>query len=941
MFKEIDSLPNFSALEKEILSYWETLIPVEKLKELRKNSPEFVYYDGPITANGMPHYGHCITWTMKDVIPRYWTMKNYYVSRNMGWDCQGILVEVEVEKELGFKHKDDIVKFGIDKFNDACKNSVLRLKDLIFDYEKKMGRWFDEKDEYYTMDPKYIESMWWSVKELYNKGLLYEDFKNVAYSTRAGTTLSSHEVKDGGYKDVEDDFVIVKFKLRDEDTFLLCYTTTPWTLFGNLLIGAKKDAIYAKVSYQNQNYICAKELVETLFKEDYSLIEEFDSSKFVGKEYLPVFSHYEDKRSEGAFKVIFANHAVTTEGTGLVHLAPYGEEDFEILKDKKIKAFDYLDDTANFTNDIPEFKGLFYKEANSKIIEDLVNKDLMFSHGKILHRMPMCYRTNTPLIYRPIKSWYLNVEKLKPRLLEENDKIRWVPDHVKKGNSGTWIENAKDWCLSRNRYWGTPMPIWKNDLTGEIKVIGSFEELKELSGVELTDPHRPYVDDISWEDTVNGGTFKRIIDVIDVWYDSGSVPFAKVYYPNNPELFKQKFPAKYISEGMDQTHLWFYTMLVLNVALFDKAPFENCIVTGMLLDKNAKKLSKSKGNYPPIDDVLENYSADILRYFALTSPIVQGEFTRFYEDLLKDIKKEFFLIYWNTLKFFVTYANMNNFDPSMKVESNDVLDKWIKLRVKEAKSYIFSNLDSYEIMPAGRVFAPLVNDLSTWYVRRSREKIKNGDLASLSTLYDVLSEITLLMAPFFPFLSEKSYQVLCLDKTRNLESVHFDLFTGIDEKLDDSEKLLLHQMESDRKVITELLNLRTKSKVSLRQPLLSFFSSKEVNFTELVLDEANIKSVSTSSFTSENVVSNDDGSIVLNLDLNDDLRNEGILRDFLRKVQDLRKSSNLKVEDKIILTYSETDISPTIIELNLDLLEKKVNASQITKGTETTIELVS
>lgn len=938
MFKDIDSLPNFSILEKEVLAYWEKIVPVEKLKELRKDSPEFVYYDGPITANGRPHYGHCITWTMKDVVPRYWSMKNYNVSRNMGWDCQGILVEVEVEKELGFKHKDDILKYGIDKFNDHCRNSVLKLKDLIFDYEKKMGRWFDQNDEYYTMDPKYIESMWWSIKELYKKGYLYEDYKNVAYSTRAGTTLSTHEVKDGGYKEVEDDFVIVKFKLKDEDTFLLAYTTTPWTLFGNLLIGIKKDSVYVKVKQNNEVFICSKDLVNTLFEGDYELIAEINSAELVGKEYYPLFNHYEKKREEGAFRVIEAPHAVTTEGTGLVHLAPYGEEDFEILRDQKIKAFDYLDDTANFTSEVPEYEGIFYKQANPKIIESLVARNLMFKHGRILHRMPMCYRTGTPLIYKPIKSWYLDIQKLKPRLIEENSKIRWVPDHVKKGNSGAWIENAKDWCLSRNRYWGTPMPIWKNDLTGEVVVISSFEELKNLSGIEITDPHRPYVDDIIWKDEKNGGVFRRVVDVIDVWYDSGSVPFAKVYYPNNKELFEQKFPAQYISEGMDQTHLWFYTMLVLNVALFDKAPFENCIVTGMLLDKNSKKLSKSKGNYPPIDDVLENYSADILRYFALTSPIVQGEFTRFYEDLLKDIKKEFFLIFWNTLKFFITYANMNNFDPALKVNSNDDLDLWIKLRVKEAKINIFKNMDNYEIMPAAREFAPLISDLSTWYVRRSREKIKNGDIASLSTLYDVLVDITLLIAPFFPFLAEKSYDVLGLRKTRGLDSVHYDLFTDFNLEISKEEKENLQKMESDRKLITEILNLRTKSKVSLRQPLLNFYSQNTVNFPELVLDEVNVKSISNQK-DFKDFVSSEDGFIFLNLEITQELKDEGVVRDFVRKIQDLRKNNGLRVEDRIKLFYSESDISPILIDKNRQMLEKKVNAVEFIKSEETKIEI--
>ena len=485
------------------------------------------------------------------------------------------------------------------------------------------------------------------------------------------------------------------------------------------------------------------------------------------------------------------------------------------------------------------------------------------------------------------------------------------------------------------------MPIWKNEKTGEIKVIGSFEELKNLSGKEISDPHRPYVDDITWDDKDNGGEFRRIVDVIDVWYDSGSVPFAKVYYPHNQELFNQKFPAKYISEGMDQTHLWFYTMLVLNVALFDKAPFENCIVTGMLLDKNAKKLSKSKGNYPPIDDVLENYSADILRYFALTSPVVQGEFTRFYEDLLKEIKKEFFLIFWNTLKFFVTYANMNNFDPKTKVDSQDVLDRWVKLRVKEVKNKIYSNMETYEIMPAAREFAPLINDISTWYVRRSRDKIKNGDLASLSTLYDVLCEIVLLMAPFFPFLSEKAYDVLNLRVSRGLDSVHYDLFTDLDQTLTNDEKLILENMNSDRKIISDLLNLRTKAKVSLRQPLENFYSSTKINYPDLVLDEVNVKSISENQNISDEFISSESQNIVLNLKLTEELKNEGVLRDFLRKVQDLRKSANLKVEDKIKLTYSEKDISEANIKTNQDVLEKKVNASEIVKGTETKIEIVS
>lgn len=938
MFKEIDTIPDFPRYEKEILEYWKKLNPVEKLKELRKNSPEFVYYDGPITANGRPHYGHGVTWTMKDIIPRYQTMKGNYVSRNMGWDCQGILVEVEIEKELGFKQKKDIEDYGIAKFNEYCRQSVLNLKEKITEYEYRFGRFIDHTDEYYTMDPKYIESMWWAIKELYKKGLIYEDYKVVAYSTRAGTTLSSHEVKDGGYKDVEDDFVIAKFKLTDEDSYLLAYTTTPWTLPGNLLIGIKKDASYSKIRFNNENLILATELVSTLFTENFEIIEELTSEKLVNRVYEPIFPYFESKKEEGAFRVIYASHAVTNEGTGLVHLAPYGEEDFEILKEEKIKAFDYLDETANFTKLIPEFEGLFYKEANSKILDTLKLQNKIFKTGKIVHRMPMCYRTGFPLIYKPIKSWYLNIQKIKPRLIEENEKISWVPEHVKKGNSGSWIENAKDWSLSRNRYWGTPLPIWQNDKTGEVIVIGSFEELENLSGIKISDPHRPFVDEVTFEDKQNGGTYRRIKDIVDVWFDSGSVPFAKVYYPNNQDLFNKRFPANYISEGMDQTHLWFYTMLVLGVALFDKSPFENVIVTGMLLDKNGKKLSKSKGNYPPMDEVLDNYGADTFRYIMLSSPLVEGEFTRFYEDVLKEAKKEFFLIYWNTVKFFITYATNFNFTPSLKVDSSDDLDKWIVARLKEVKINVRDSLDNYKVMPAAREFGPFMNDLSTWYVRRSRDKIKDGNKESLETLYYVLVELTKLIAPFMPFVSEKVYQILEVKNFSNLESVHFDLLDLENINLNDEESMLLEAMAKDREIISNTLALRTSSKVSLRQALAEVYLKDKVTFEEIFKEELNIKSITyqLKNFVSE--VSNDDKSIILDTHLTQDLLDEGRVREFIRKIQDLRKSNKLNINDEIKVLFAEDDISKDLVAKNRDFLSKKLSATEFLNSDLTSIE---
>jgi isoleucyl-tRNA synthetase len=938
MYKDIDIIPDFPKYERELLDFWKNLDPISKLKELRKNSEEFVYYDGPITTNGRPHYGHGITWTMKDIIPRYQSMRGKFVSRNIGWDCQGILVEIEIEKELGFKHKKDIEEYGIAKFNEYCRRNSLKLRDFILQYEHRFGRFVDHSDEYFTMDPKYIESMWWSFKELYQKGLLYEDFKVISYSTRAGTTLSSHEVKEGGYKDVEDDFVIVKFKLKDEDTFLLAYTTTPWTLPGNLLIGIKKDASYSKIKFNNEFYIVATELISKLFTENFEIIEEINAEKLVNRSYEPVFPHFSSKSSEGAYKVIYADHATTNEGTGLVHLAPYGEEDFEILRDYKIKAFDYLDETANFTEMVPEYQGLFYKDANSQIISDLGAK--IFQTGKIVHRMPMCYRTNSPLIFKPIKSWYINIQKLKPRMLEENNKITWVPEHVKKGNSGSWIENAKDWCLTRNRYWGTPLPIWINDKTGDVKVIGSFSELEELSGQKLDDPHRPYVDEITFEDKQNGGTYKRVKDVVDVWYDSGSVPFAKLYYPNNQELFNKRFPAQYISEGMDQTHLWFYTMLVLGVALFDKAPFENVIVTGMMLDKNSKKLSKSKGNYPPLDEMLDNYGADIFRYVILTSPLVEGEFARFYEEVLKDAKKEFFLIYWNTLKFYTTYSNLHNFNPSFDISSEDILDKWILARLKDLKLKITKNLDNYRVMLAAREFAPFINDLSTWYVRRSRDRIKDGDTKALETLNYVLVELTKLMAPFFPFISEKAYQILDVSRFSKLESVHFDEIKIDFENLLEEETELLGKIAADRQIISNTLALRTNAKISLRQALREVYLSEKVSFEDIFKEELNIKSISYTkgAYTSE--FSNEDGTIILDTFLTEELLNEGKVREFIRKIQDLRKGKKLNISDQIKINYSEQDITADLISQNLEVLEKKLNAKEFELSSETSIVIL-
>lgn len=955
MFKELNSTPDFPQQEKSIIDKWNRLDIVKTLRNQKSNSKERVYYDGPITANGMPHYGHALTWILKDVIPRYWSMSGFKVLRNMGWDCQGIPVEYEVEKSLNFEKKEDIEAFGVEKFNQLCRESVLKYQDTMFDYEALIGRWYDKDEIYSTMDPNYIESIWWSLKELYKKGLLYEGYKVVAYSTRAGTTLSTHEVNDGGYKELEDPWITVKFGLKDTSSFsallpkeisnvyVLAWTTTPWTMPGNLMLAVGNSIKYVLVQFESNAYIVAKERLEAVFEgKTHGVLGDIEAKDLIGLEYNPPFSYYESKRQEGCFRILAAGHTNTEDGTGIVHLAPYGAEDFDVFMEKGIQIFDYLDETANFKSEIPEYVGLFYKQANKKIISDLESKGVLFSHGTLLHRMPMCWRTNTPLIYKPVKSWYVAVTKIKDKMKEENQKLNWFPDHLKDGNSGIWINNARDWALSRSRYWGTPMPVWVNDKTGEMVVVGSFEELKQLSGQTLSDPHKPFVDQITWEGN-DGGTFRRIKDVIDVWYDSGAMPFARWHYPfENQYNFKNSFPAEYISEGPDQVRLWFYVMHVLGVALFDQVPYQNVVTFGTMLDEHGKKLSKSKKNYKPLDEVLNVYGADVLRYFVLNSSIMNGYDTNFSEKMLNDARKEFFLILWNSLKYFVSYANIHNFKPDNTYPALDqnnqylLLDEWLLAKYKELHHLVLKHLSEYKILEAFRLFTPFVTDMSTWYIRRSRDRVKDGDLNSLKTLYYVFTELAKLLAPFLPFISEEMYEILDQPNLTQIPSVHLDDYTEV-PNLSAEDKKLLVKMDITRKVVTLAHSIRVAEGVKIRQPLPELsVEFKDNSLTEsdlikeLITDELNVKRVLTG-VVGAGYKSAEDNQIRVLLDTNitDELKVEGAARDLVREVQELRKGLKLDVTNEIILTLPENEMNNAIVSSFGDFVKSKTQAKLI------------
>ncbi|KKS20959.1 MAG: Isoleucine-tRNA ligase [candidate division WWE3 bacterium GW2011_GWA1_41_8] len=893
-FKELEPVLELPKLESGVLKYWNEIDILNYTYKQREGSEEKVYYDGPITANGLPHYGHAITWTMKDIIPRFWTMQGYYVARNMGWDCQGIPVEYEVEKKLGFKNKHEVEEYGIEKFNDQCKESVLKYRTAMIEYEQRLGRLIDHNSEYATMEPKYIESMWWALKELYNKGLLYEGHKVVAYSTRSGMTLSTHEVAEGGYGEIVDPAVTVKFRLiGEENTFILAWTTTPWTLPGNLLLAVRNDISYVKVELNNEFLILAEETIENVLgDEKYEIIGKFKGSDLVGRTYVPLFDNFVDKKEQGAFVVVHGNHVNTEEGTGIVHLAPYGMEDFDILMDLSITLFDYLDEEGTFNSSVPELEGLFYKKANIKIVELLAEKGLMFKHEDYPHQMPLDYRTKTPLIYKPIKSWYVNVEKIKGKLLEETGKVKFVPESEGK-RFRAWIEKARDWSLSRKRFWGTPLPLWINDKTAEIKFAGSFAELSELSGKDLGnefDPHKPYVDEITWEDP-NGGTYRRVPEVIDVWFDSGAMPFAQHHYPfENKELFEKRYPADYISEGDDQIRLWFYTMFVLGVSLFDKTPYKNVVVIGMLGDENGKKMSKSKGNYPPIEEVFNDYGSDMLRYFLLISPIVRGEAARFSYDLLTETKKEYFTMLWNSYKYFITYANANNYQPSLGMpESDNLLDQWILARLKQTSRVMSENFDKYYVMDAARQLRPFVSDLSTWYIRRSRDRISEGDKQALDVLYYVLIEFAKLSAPVTPLLSEALYEHLNVRELSGLKSVHVEKLTEYGE-LSKDEITLIKQMEFTRQIVSLTLAIRSAEGIKVRQPLQTLyirsqskiFAEKDL-MVEIIRDEVNVKDIVLGEPTGEIPFMEDANfKVWLNMDISKELQIQGVAREMVR-----------------------------------------------------------
>ena len=953
--KKTQGQPKFNELELQILKFWKEKDILDQSINQRPENKSKAFYDGPLTANGLPHHGHMLTFAVKDLFPRYWAMKGYRVPRSLGWDCQGIPVEYEIEKKLEFKEKKDIEKFGVAKFNELCRQSVEQYKSAMVDFEERMGRLTNNDEEYQTMDRNYIESIWWSLKELSNKGLLYEGFKVVPYSTRAGTTLSNAEVSLGGYKPYVDPAVTVKFELVDEPgTFVLAWTTTPWTLPTNfgLAIGEKFD--YVKVESNGEKYILAKECLKTYFPEDIKY-ESVSINELIKKSYKPLFNFFPNK--ENAYKIYFGFHVTTDSGTGVVHLAPYGVEDNEIFKEVGIQSVDVLNEQGDYTDLVPMYQGMNYRDANPKIIEYLKEHNLLFKAEDYTHDMPMCWRTNTPLIYKPIVSWYIGMSTLREELVENNNKINWTPAHVKEGRFGNWLSEIKDWGISRLRYWGTPLPIWKSE-SGKTIIIGSFEELEKYSGKKIDDPHKPFIDEFEFD--FEGEHYKRIPDVLDVWYDSGAMPFARFHYPfENREKFENKFPAEFIAEGVDQTRGWFYSLHALGTALFNSEAFKNVVMNGFILDDKGVKLSKSKKNYSSPNELFEKFGADTLRVNFFNTPIVAGEDTTVSEKTLKIYTQEVMLPLWNIYTYLSTYAEIHNWDPSNSLVRNErksgddqkwdhipfeniesVMDEWMLVRLQETIKKVTSELDTYNIQKAVLEIRSLIDDISKWYIRRSRDRFVEGNESALSTLYYVYVELLKVLSPFTPFITEKIYKDLVLDVVADAkESIHLTDYPEFDLTFYEKYSSQIDQMKIVQSICSLGQNLRTENGLKLRQPLakaivdLGESKLSDERLIEIIKEELNLKEVKFGKH-SENEpgwISKTDGklSVSLNTNLTEELKEEGLVKEFTRSIQALRKTSGFKVGESIVIVVEASDEIQNMIERNLDEVKNSVVAKEV------------
>ncbi len=914
--------------EQEILNFWKKNNIFKKSIRDEK-SPEFVFYEGPPTANGQPGIHHIEARAFKDIICRYKNMKGFRVLRKAGWDTHGLPVEIQVEKELGLNDKKGIEEYGIAEFNKKCQESVWRYQQ---DWEKmteRIGFWIDMENPYITYDNKYIESVWWILKQIWDKNLLFRDYKIVPFCPRCGTTLSSHELAQG-YKKVKEASVYVKFEIKDQSkNYFLVWTTTPWTLPGNVAIAINPRFTYLKVKIADEFYILAKERISVLENENYEIVEEISGASLVGLEYCPLYEIKEAKQeNEKAYEILPADFVTLEDGTGLVHIAPaFGEEDYQLIKEQKEK-FSFLmtvDKQGKMLTPGYEWHNLFVKKADQLIIKDLEKRNILFKQELYEHDYPFCWRCDTPLIYYAQSSWFIKMTVLREKLLENNEKINWVPANLKAGRFGEWLREVKDWNLSRERYWGTPLPIWlcENEKCENQKAIGSIEELENLSGKKIQDLHRPYIDEIEIKCEKCGGKMKRTPEVIDCWFDSGSMPLAQQHYPfENKELVDNKkvFPADYICEGIDQTRGWFYTLLAISTLLDLGVSYKNVVVTGIVLDEKGQKMSKSKGNIVIPQQVIEKFGADCIRlYFYTLNQVDQPK--RFSLKEMEDLYRKFFSTLENCLSFLKMYENVNSFEKIDLIKLNNILDQWVISKTNNLIVKLSKNLEEYDIVSAARLFLKFIDDLSNWYIRRSRKRFQKPEIEqekneAIQTLKYVLKELAKLLAPFTPFLSEHFYQNL--KDNEDLLSVHFCDYPQIN--LDLIKEELENDMEAVRDVAAMALGERVKAGIKVRQPLSLLKVSKhkirdKKELLDLIKEEVNVKEVKVDAELKEDVF--------LDLTMTEELKKEGRARELIRKIQQFKKELEVMPQHQVFIIFQGEETAENFIMENKELIEKE------------------
>ena len=929
-FKEVSAQVEVDELERGILDFWEKEKIFEKSVKQREGEKEFTFYDGPPYATGKPHYGHVLQSSLKDTVLRYKTMRGYHAPRRVGWDTHGLPVEVLVEKELGLKTKQDVEKMGVAEFNQKCRETVFRYIDEFTNTLKRMGRWADYDNYYATLNRDYMETEWWVFKQLWEKKLVYKDFRSTPYCIRCATPLSNFEVS-MAYQNKTDKAVYVLLPVN-EKLSLLIWTTTPWTLPANVAVAYSKKLKYVSVKHDDKEVIVAAERVKAVFGDEVEIVREWSSEELESLKYEGLYTSPailgEGKQSDlfskkaEMYSLVAADHVTAEEGTGLVHMAPaFGAEDAEVGKKYGLPVLKTVDGNGRFDLALDFLQGKKIWDGNKLIIDDLKERGLLFKAEKYKHSYPFCWRCDEPLIYYALDTWFVKVTDFKDEMIKNNEQIHWIPEHVKNGRFGKGLESAPDWAVSRNRFWSTPIPIWECDDCGERVCVGSVEELKQLAEVEeVEDLHRPYVDELKWDCEECGGEMKRIPEVLDVWFDAGSMPYAQWHYPFEKEdLVKQGFPADFIVEAIEMTRAWFYVMHVLATALMGKPAYLNVIASGIIFAENGKKLSKKLKNYPEIMPTLEKYGADVTRMYLLTSSSL-GEPYRFSENDLKKLAQNVHRRLWNVYSFFVRYAKVAEWAPSpsgppageaSRGRKMGVLDRWILARVTELERDVVTASDEYQVDQAARYFVTFIDDLSNWYVRRSRGRFqRGGEEKAFATLHEVLARLSKTMAPFMPFLAEDLY--------RNLtdgESVHLE---RLEEKveLSDEDREILESMRLAREIVSEGLALRAKVGIKARQPLAELVVVYDQKISdellEIIREEVNVKSVKLVNDWKDQEGYERSGvdakvGVALKTEIDAELALEGRAREVIRHGQLLRRQAGYALDDKILVGFEADD----------------------------------